>query len=88
MEETKKEPRTKRFKKLKFVLKAIWANGNFKKVVGVFLILVGTIALLTPLTPGSWLALIGLGLLGYKAKWFLKLKSVIKRKKDNRKPDL
>ena len=36
-----------------------------KKTVGVILIIVGLFALLTPLTPGSWLALIGLQLLGF-----------------------
>ena len=36
-----------------------------KKTIGVILIIVGLAALLTPLTPGSWLALIGLQLLGF-----------------------
>jgi F0F1-type ATP synthase assembly protein I len=36
-----------------------------KKTIGVILIVVGLAALLTPLTPGSWLALIGLQLLGF-----------------------
>jgi hypothetical protein len=36
----------------------------FRKVLGVILIVIGLAALLTPLTPGSWLALIGLELLG------------------------
>jgi len=36
-----------------------------KKTIGVILIIVGLAALLTPLTPGSWLALIGLELLGF-----------------------
>lgn len=35
-----------------------------KKAVGVILIALGLAALLTPLTPGSWLALIGLQLVG------------------------
>jgi hypothetical protein len=42
-----------------------------KKVIGIILIIVGLIALLTPLTPGSWLALIGLELLGIR-KWVFK----------------
>ncbi|MCJ7729355.1 MAG: hypothetical protein MUO27_05720 [Sedimentisphaerales bacterium] len=49
----------------------------FKKVLGIFLIIVGLLALLTPLTPGSWLALIGLELLGVRMlveKKFLKEK--------------
>lgn len=36
-----------------------------KKAVGVILIVLGLAALLTPLTPGSWLALIGLQLVGF-----------------------
>lgn len=37
-----------------------------KKVVGVILIILGLAALLTPLTPGSWLIPIGLELLGLR----------------------
>jgi len=37
-----------------------------KKTIGVILIIVGLLALLTPLTPGSWLALIGLEMLGIR----------------------
>ena len=43
-----------------------------KKVVGVILVIVGLAALLTPLTPGSWLALIGLELLGVHMVFFKK----------------
>jgi hypothetical protein len=46
-----------------------------KKLLGVFLVIIGLAALLTPLTPGSWLALIGLELLGLRLlieKKFLK----------------
>jgi hypothetical protein len=43
-----------------------------KKVIGVILIIVGVFALLTPLTPGSWLALIGLELLGIRMVFFRK----------------
>ena len=43
-----------------------------KKVIGVILIIVGLIALFTPLTPGSWLALIGLELLGIRMLFFRK----------------
>jgi hypothetical protein len=35
-----------------------------KKVIGVILIIYGIFALLTPITPGSWLAIIGMELLG------------------------
>ncbi len=46
-----------------------------KKVIGVILIIVGLIALFTPLTPGSWLALIGLELLGVRMLFFKKFLS-------------
>ncbi|MFA5251096.1 MAG: hypothetical protein WC454_00725 [Phycisphaerae bacterium] len=35
-----------------------------KKTIGVILIIIGLAALVTPLTPGSWLALIGLQMVG------------------------
>lgn len=34
-------------------------------VLGLLLVAIGLFALFTPLTPGSWLALIGLELLGF-----------------------
>jgi len=37
-----------------------------RTVVGVILILLGFLALVTPLTPGSWLILVGLELLGLR----------------------
>jgi len=37
-----------------------------RTVVGVILILLGFIALVTPLSPGSWLILVGLELLGLR----------------------
>ena len=43
---------------------------NMKKVLrialGILLMIVGVLALLTPFTPGSWLALIGLEILGLR----------------------
>ena len=39
---------------------------RYKIVVGILLIIVGFLALITPLTPGSWLAIVGLELLGFK----------------------
>lgn len=39
---------------------------KIKKAVGVILILIGLAALITPFTPGSWLAFIGLELLGVR----------------------
>ena len=36
-----------------------------KKILGILCILLGLAALVTPLTPGSWLTLVGLELLGF-----------------------
>jgi len=70
-----------------------------KKTIGVILIVLGLAALVTPFTPGSWLALIGLELVGFgflldnrygralKNKCrssFEKLKSRFRKNKDTR----
>jgi hypothetical protein len=51
-----------------------------KIVLGVLLIVVGVLALLTPLTPGSWLALIGLEILGIRILLERKLISILPHK--------
>jgi drug/metabolite transporter (DMT)-like permease len=53
---------------------------TLKIILGIFLILVGVLALLTPLTPGSWLALIGLELLGSRILLERKLVSILPHK--------
>lgn len=52
---------------MKTIVKSI-----IKKVIGVILIIYGIFALVTPLTPGSWLALIGLELIGVRMLFFRK----------------
>ena len=44
----------------------ISAKKILRYTVGVILVLVGLLALLTPLTPGSWLIFVGLELLGLR----------------------
>jgi hypothetical protein len=51
-----------------------------KIVLGILLILIGVFALLTPLTPGSWLALIGLEILGIRILLERKLISLVPHK--------
>jgi uncharacterized protein YqgC (DUF456 family) len=51
---------------LKTIKEYIHNRPRIKKVVGVILILVGLASLITPFTPGSWLAFIGLELLGVR----------------------
>jgi len=41
-------------------------NLALRRTLGIVFIILGLLALLTPFTPGSWLAFIGLGLLGFK----------------------
>ena len=38
----------------------------FKKALGIILIILGFLALITPFSPGSWLILVGLELLGLR----------------------
>lgn len=56
-----------------------WINERpiVKRTVGVILVLLGLAALITPITPGSWLLLIGLEFLGLRIilrDWALKQK--------------
>jgi len=60
---------------LKIVKEYINNKPKIKKTIGIILILIGLAALFTPLTPGSWLALIGLELLGLRILLSDKLKS-------------
>lgn len=46
-----------------------------KKIIGILLVLIGLIALVTPFTPGSWLIIIGLELLGFRMLYWNKIKS-------------
>jgi hypothetical protein len=56
-------------------------NKILKKVVGVIFIILGLLALVTPLTPGSWLALIGLELLGIRILFLDKIKKYFSKEK-------
>lgn len=57
---------------------------NMKKVLrialGILLMILGVLALLTPFTPGSWLALIGLEILGLRLVLQRKLLSLLPQK--------
>jgi uncharacterized protein YqgC (DUF456 family) len=56
-----------------------------KKTIGVILIIIGLVALLTPLTPGSWLALIGLQMLGFGFLLENRIVRAIRKKFENSK---
>jgi hypothetical protein len=51
-----------------------------RTILGVVLIILGVVAALTPFSPGSWLALIGLEILGLKMLLPRKLRSLLPRK--------
>ena len=65
---------------LKIVKEYINNKPKIKKTIGIILILIGLAALLTPLTPGSWLLFIGLELLGLRVLLSDKLLKFFKRK--------
>ena len=48
---------------------------NFRRIVGVFAIIYGLIALITPIMPGAWFIFVGLELLGVRILFWQKLKS-------------
>jgi uncharacterized protein YqgC (DUF456 family) len=50
------------------------SKSPIKIVVGVILIILGFLALITPLTPGSWLIFVGLELLGFRLAIWEKIK--------------
>lgn len=50
------------------------SHKTFKKILGIVFILIGLFALVTPLTPGAWLLLVGLEFLGIKILFLDKFK--------------
>jgi sulfite exporter TauE/SafE len=65
---------------------------NVRKVLrialGILLIILGILAALTPFSPGSWLALIGLEILGLRILLQRKLLSLLPQKYRSRVKDL
>lgn len=59
------------------------SNSPYKKILGVILILIGLLALVTPFTPGSWLAFFGLELLGFRLAIWNKFKEKIFNEPEN-----
>ena len=58
---------------------ALMRSPKVKKVAGVILIIIGVLAFITPLTPGSWLALIGFEFLGIRLVLPERLNVLLKR---------
>ena len=59
--------------------KSFWReHKNFRRVVGALCIICGLIAIVTPLTPGSWLIPIGLEVLGFRIVFWEKILKRIK----------
>ena len=59
-------------------------NPALKKAVGVILLLAGLFALLTPLTPGSGLIIVGLELLGIRILFLERVKGWLKPRQANK----
>ncbi|HXK38412.1 MAG TPA: hypothetical protein VJ579_05090 [Candidatus Paceibacterota bacterium] len=55
---------------------------SLKKILGVVFIVIGLLALVTPLTPGSWIALLGLEFLGIRFLFLDKISSWWKSRKE------
>jgi len=58
-----------------------------RKLTGIILVIIGFLALITPLTPGSWLIFIGLELLGIRLLFIQKIKSRLKKGGNNVRVD-
>lgn len=56
-----------------------------RKIVGILFILLGLLALFTPLTPGSWLAIVGLELIGIRLAFIEKIKAYLARMRPKQK---
>jgi uncharacterized protein YqgC (DUF456 family) len=54
-------------------------NKTLKKILGVICVFLGFIALITPLTPGSWLIIVGFELLGIRLLFLDKIKERFKK---------
>lgn len=54
---------------------SIAKNPKIKKAIGIFLVILGMLAFVTPFTPGSWLIFVGLELLGVRFLLWDKIKS-------------
>lgn len=50
-----------------------------RRIAGVVLVVIGLLALVTPFTPGSWLALVGLELLGFELIFAKKVQALLAR---------
>lgn len=57
-------------------------NRLSKKIIGLFLILIGFFALITPFTPGSWLIFVGLGMFGLNIVFWNKIKIFLNKMRD------
>ena len=59
---------------MKEFFRLFFLRSRVRKILAVFLIIVGTVALVTPLSPGAWLIPIGLGFLGVRLAFWEKIK--------------
>lgn len=62
-----------------YIKKLFSENPKIKKTAGIILVLIGLLALITPLTPGSWLIFVGLELLGLRFLLWGKIKERLQK---------
>jgi uncharacterized protein YqgC (DUF456 family) len=53
------------------------SKSRWKKIIGIICFIIGFLALITPLTPGSWLIFVGLELLGFRLVIWEKIKNKV-----------
>ncbi|MEK7197896.1 MAG: PGPGW domain-containing protein [Patescibacteria group bacterium] len=63
---------------MKKFTKNLLNNPGVKKFFGITIVLLGLLALVTPLTPGSWLIFLGLSYLGFNFLFWDKIKNYLK----------
>jgi hypothetical protein len=70
---------------MKESFKKFWeGNPRVKRVIGVFLILLGVISIITPFTPFGWLAIIGMELLGIRIAFWDRAKDWWRKTSDDK----
>jgi hypothetical protein len=62
-------------------------NPVLKKGIGVLFVILGVLALVTPLTPGSWLAFVGLELLGLRFVFWEKIRRGLEKGKKEKEAE-
>lgn len=63
----------------KYLLKKWADHPKGRKIIGIFLIIIGLLSIITPFTPAGFLLIVGLEALGLRALFWDKIKKWFKR---------